>query len=695
MENLPLFPEEFEQTISSQTHIETVFAHMQWLKDTLNRYAYAYYVLDEPMVPDAEYDRLFKELEQLEFAHPQFCALDSPTRRVGGAALKSFNQHTHALPMLSLNNAFSEEELFAFDQRLREGLELSNSAPPLAYAVDLKFDGLALSLRYEKGLLCSAATRGDGQTGEEVTENVRTIRNIPLRLNTLNPPVVLEVRGEVLMYREDFKALNQTQQINGQKRFANPRNAAAGSLRQLDSRITAQRPLRFFAYGLGQLEGCELPATHYDQIHWLKTLGLPVSSHLQRVRGGKGLLDYYVSIGQIRDQLPFDIDGVVYKLDHIKQQGQLGYVSRAPRFAIAHKYPPQEMLTILRDIEVQVGRTGTLTPVAKLDPVNVAGVMVGSATLHNEDEISRKGLMIGDTVIVRRAGDVIPEVLGAVFERRTGHERVFSMPKQCPVCGSAVFRALGESALRCTGGVLCKAQRKQIILHFAQRRAMDIEGLGEKLVDQLIEQNLVTTPADLYRLTLSDLANLDRMAEKSATNVLNQIEKSKRVVLGRLIFALGIRHVGETTAKDLTRVYSSLQSLMQADMEGLTQVSEVGPVVAESIVQFFAQEVNQVCVQQLLEYGVSPYLELETKPQGVDQIFSGKQFVLTGTLPDLSREQAKEMIELRGGKVSASVSKKTDFVLAGEAAGSKLEKAQQLNLHILNQAEFLHLIEKT
>ncbi len=693
METLPLFPDGLEQTSTAQVQTETQLARIQSLQATLNRYAHAYYVLDEPIVPDAEYDRLFKELESLELAYPQFCSLDSPIRRVGGIPLKFFKQHTHTVPMLSLNNAFSEEELFAFDQRLREGLELSDTALPLIYAVDLKFDGLALSLRYENGLLCSATTRGDGKTGEDVTENVRTIRNIPLRLNTPNPPIILEVRGEVLMYRNDFETLNQTQLFNGQKIFANPRNAAAGSLRQLDSRVTAQRPLRFFAYGLGQAEGCELLPTHFDQMNALKFLGFPVSSYLQRAEGAKGLLDYYDSIGKIRNQLPFDIDGVVYKLDHVKQQGQLGYVSRAPRFAIAHKYPPQEVLTVLRDIEVQVGRTGCLTPVAKLDPVSVAGVMVSSATLHNEDEISRKALMIGDTVIVRRAGDVIPELLAPIIERRTGQERVFIMPKQCPVCGSGVFRALGESALRCTGGVFCKAQRKQIILHFAQRRAMDIEGIGDKLVDQLIERNLVTTPADLYRLSLSDLANLDRMAEKSASNVLNQIEKSKRIVLNRLVFALGIRHVGESTAKDLTRVYPSLQALMQADMTSLTQVSEVGPVVAESIVQFFAQGVNQACVQQLLEYGVTPYLEQEGRMQIVEQVFSGKQFVLTGTLSNLSREQAKQMVELRGGKVSASVSKKTDFVLAGEAAGSKLEKAQQLNLHILDEAEFLSLIE--
>jgi DNA ligase (NAD+) len=556
----------------------------------------------------------------------------------------------------------------------------------------LKFDGLAINLRYVNGLLQQAATRGDGETGEDVTENVRTIRNLPLSLTGPAVPDLLEVRGEVLMLRADFNRLNAAQLAAGLKLFANPRNAAAGSLRQLDSRITAQRPLRFFAYGLGEVRGGNPPSGHVEQIDWLVSLGLPVAGERAQVHGPQGMLAFYRRIGEHRDSLPFDIDGVVYKVNDQRLQRQLGFVSRAPRFAIAHKYAPQEMLTVLRDIDVQVGRTGALTPVAKLDPVTVGGVVVSSATLHNEDEIQRKGLLIGDTVIVRRAGDVIPEVLGPVTERRTGQERAFVMPGVCPVCGSAARRAPDESVTRCTGGLICSAQRKQALIHFAHRRAMDIEGLGDKLVDQMVDAGLLRTPADLYRLGLLKLSALERMGEKSASNLLAAIEKSKQAGLARLIFALGIRHVGETTAKDLAKSFGSMYALMQADMDRLAQVNDVGPVVAASIVEFFAQPLNRECVEQLLAVGLKATLDTYSAAPG-DGPLSGKTFVLTGTLPTLGRDEAGALIEAAGGKVSSAVSKKTDFVLAGEAAGSKLEKARQLGVPILDEAAFRTLLQ--
>ncbi len=666
----------------------------QDIRGLLNRYSHEYYVLDQPTVPDAEYDRLFRELQALELAHPELLTPDSPTQRVGAPALREFATVRHAVPMLSLNNAFEESDVTAFDQRVRDGLELPDNAPPVRYATELKFDGLALSLRYERGVLVRAATRGDGETGEDVTANVRTIRNVPLSLSGNSIPDVLEVRGEVLMHRADFQRLNEQQAASGQKIFANPRNASAGSLRQLDSRITAGRPLRFFAYGLGEV-GAGVPSdSHFAQIDWLASLGFPVGEHRQQVHGSQGLLDFYRRIGTLRDSLPYEIDGVVYKVDDLKQQRQLGFVSRAPRFAVAHKYPPQEMLTVLRDIEVQVGRTGALTPVAKLDPVLVGGVTVSSATLHNEDEIARKGLLIGDTVIVRRAGDVIPEVMGPVIEKRTGAERAFRMPLQCPVCGSGVTKAPDEAVLRCTGGLICSAQRKQAIVHFAHRRAMDIEGLGDKLVEQIVDAQLVRTPADLYRLGFTALAQLERMGEKSASNLLDAIEKSKNAGLARLIFALGIRHVGETTAKDLARALGSMHALMDADQERLSQVKDVGPVVAASIVAFFAQPMNRECVEQLLAVGVIGEVPRSASvPAASVAAVSGKTFVLTGTLPTLSRDEAAALIEQAGGKVSGSVSKKTDYVVAGEAAGSKLDKAQSLGITILDEAGLRDLLQ--
>ena len=605
----------------------------------------------------------------------------------GNGALLRLENYTYEGP-----SAFEEAEVRAFDQRVRDGLELTATAPPLCYSVEPKFDGLAISLRYENGVLVQAATRGDGETGEDVTENVRTIKNIPLRIEAATLPKTLEVRGEIIMLKTDFEQLNQRQAQAAQKIFANPRNAAAGSLRQLDSKITASRPLRFFAYGIGDTNGAAMPGSHDAQLQWLESMGFPTSKLRKTVLGAEGLLAYYKDIGEARNSLPFDIDGVVYKLNDCQQQRQMGFVSRAPRFAIAHKYPPQEMLTVLRDIEIQVGRTGTLTPVAKLDPVSVGGVVVSSATLHNEDELTRKGLLIGDTVIVRRAGDVIPEVLGPVVEKRTGVERTFKMPTHCPVCGSIAQRLPGESALRCTGGLICSAQRKQALLHFAQRRAMDIEGLGDKIVDQLVELGLVRTPADLYRLGLVKLAQLERMGEKSALNLLEGIEKSKKTSLAKLIFALGIRHVGEATAKDLARHYRSMSALMEADEASLSRINDVGPVVAASIVQFFSNPVNRECVEQLLSVG----LELNHAEAGpvreIDPEIKDKTFVLTGSLPNLSRDEASAMIEACGGKVTSAVSKKTDYVVAGEAAGSKLEKAQQLGIKVLDEAELKTLL---
>lgn len=686
MTTLPLFGED-ELPVPEQRAAQ--------LRALLNRYSHEYYVLDRPSVPDAEYDRLFRELQALEQAHPKLFLPDSPTQRVGAPALREFASVRHAVPMLSLNNAFEQEDVAAFDQRVRDGLELPAHAPAVRYATELKFDGLALSLRYENGVLVCAATRGDGQTGEDVTANVRTIRNVPLSLAGAGLPQVLEVRGEVLMHRADFQKLNEQQAASGQKTFANPRNASAGSLRQLDSRITAMRPLRFFAYGLGEVSAGAPTDSHFAQIDWLASLGFPVGQHRERVEGPQGLLGFYHRVGAMRDSLPYEIDGVVYKVDDLRQQRQLGFVSRAPRFAVAHKYPPQEMLTVLRDIEVQVGRTGALTPVAKLDPVVVGGVTVSSATLHNEDEITRKGLLIGDTVIVRRAGDVIPEVMGPVVEKRNGSERAFRMPSQCPVCGSAVVKAPDEAVLRCTGGLICSAQRKQALVHFAHRRAMDIEGLGDKLVEQIVDAHLVRTPADLYRLGFTALAALERRGEKSASNLLSAIEASKQAGLARLIFALGIRHVGETTAKDLARAFGSMSALMDADEERLSHVKDVGPVVAASIVAFFAQPMNRECVEQLLAVGVVGELQRsqnEAAPVAVAAV-SGKTFVLTGTLPTLSRDEAAALIEQAGGKVSGSVSKKTDFVVAGEAAGSKLDKAQALGITILDETGLRQLLQ--
>lgn len=772
---------------------------MAWLVKELNHHIYNYHVLDAPTIPDAEYDRLFRELQALEAQHPQAVSVDSPTSRVGAAPIPEFRQVTHAVPMLSLNNGFSDEDIDNFDRRVREGLGHAQ----VKYNAELKFDGLAISLRYENGVFVQAATRGDGYTGEDVTANIRTVRVIPLRLRGEGDenavPDVLEVRGEVLMFKDDFERLNQRQRDAGQKEFANPRNAAAGSLRQLDARITAQRRLRFFAYGIGLLEGAALPASHSAALDWLDRLGLPVSKERAVVTGCEGMLGYFRDIGARRKALPYEIDGVVYKVDRLADQRELGFVSRAPRFALAHKFPAEEALTTVSAIDVQVGRTGAITPVARLVPVSVGGVTVTNATLHNEDEVRRKDVRVGDTVVVRRAGDVIPEVLSVVLERRpTPAPPVYELPKTCPVCGSHVVREEGEAVARCSGGLTCAAQRKEAIRHFAGRRMMDIEGLGDRYIDSLVECNLIHGVADLYRLTMDDLLKMKRLADerdgttpetvrqgkvatKWADNLLAAIAASKNPPLERLLFALGIRHVGESTAKTLADWLGSLALVRRAPAALLRVLPDIGGTVAEAIADFFAEPKNQQALNDLLAAGVAPQGEHPPRAQlreklddvgllaalGIPKlteprarqlladgrtlddlahlkIFSvfglpdgvvvaleqwmavpanretlaalaalraellallpqdavdaagpltGKTFVLTGTLPTMSRDAAGALIEQAGGKVSGSVSKKTSYVVAGTEAGTKLEKAESLGVPVLDEAGLLALIK--
>ena len=662
------------------------------LRAELDRHSHAYHVLDAPTIADAEYDRLFAELQQLEREHPELRTADSPTQRVGAPPAPQFSQVVHSVPMLSLNNGFSDEDIFAFDRRVRDALKQDT----VDYAAELKFDGLAINLRYEDGLFVQAATRGDGTTGEDVTANIRTVRSIPLRLHGQHPPRVLEVRGEVLMHKADFARLNGRQAEAGQKPFANPRNAAAGSLRQLDSRITAARQLGFYAYGIGALDGAAMPASHSGLLDWYLTLGVPVSPQRAVVSGAAGLLAYFAAVGARRAGLPYDIDGVVYKVNSAAAQQQLGFVARAPRYALAHKFPAEQAQTTVQDIEVQVGRTGAITPMARLLPVFVGGATVTNATLHNEEELRRKDIRIGDTVIVRRAGDVIPEVVGFVAELRPPDAREFVMPSACPVCGSAIVKPEDEVIARCSGGwTHCAAQRKGGLMHFVSRRAIDVEGLGEQLIEQLVDKGLIGSAVDLYRLEAAQLAGLERMAEKSAQNVVAALEKSKHTTLARFVYALGIRHVGEATAKALARHFGSLDALLHgATWEAgiqLLEVADVGPVVARSISEFMSDPYNAAQVQALRAAGFTwsegPHVQKAVSP------LAGKSFVLTGTLPQLGRDDAAALIEAAGAKVAGSVSKKTAYVVAGADAGSKLIKAQELGIPVLDEAGLLELLD--
>ena len=673
-------------------------ARVEALRAELESHDYAYYVLDAPTVPDAEYDRLFRALQELETAHPELVTPDSPTRRVGGQPSPELAAVAHAVPMLSIRTETdtTDQGARAFDARVRRALGLEDSAPPVSYAAELKFDGLAVSLRYEAGVLVLAATRGDGSTGEDVTANVRTLRQVPLRLAGEAPPV-LEVRGEIYMRRDDFERLNAAQAAAGQKCFVNPRNAAAGSLRQLDPAITARRPLSFFAYGLGEVQGWILPDTHSGVLDALAAFGLPVCAHRTQAAGPEPLARFHAEMARLRETLPFDIDGVVYKVDSLARQKELGFVSREPRWAVAHKYPAQEVATRLLGIDVQVGRTGAITPVARLEPVFVGGVTVTNATLHNQGEIDRKDVRIGDWVVVRRAGDVIPEVVGAIVERREGEPPRFDLlaaiGQRCPECGSHVVRGEDEAVARCTGGLFCPAQCKQALLHFAGRRAVDIDGLGEQIVNQLVGAGIVRTPADLYdetRLNREVLAGLARMGEKSAANLVKAIDGSRDTTLARFIFALGIRNVGETTAKDLARHFGNLPALLAADEAALLEVPDVGPVVARCIVEFFAEAHNREVIAALQRAMRWPETEGAARPAAGG--LAGKTFVLTGTLPGLRRDEAAALIEAAGGKVSGSVSKKTDYVVAGTDAGSKLDKAQQLGITILGENELQDLL---
>ena len=655
------------------------------LRQDLRRYEYEYHVLDNPTIPDAEYDRLFHQLKALEAAHPELITADSPTQRVGAKPLSGFAQIRHEIPMLSLDNAFSDEEFYAFVKRIED--RLIRLPEPLTFCCEPKLDGLAVSILYVNGVLTQAATRGDGTTGEDITANIRTIRNIPLQLLMDNPPARLEVRGEVFMPHAGFERLNQLALEKGEKTFANPRNAAAGSLRQLDPKITSKRPLVLNAYSIGIAEGVDLPNTHYDRLQWLKSIGIPVNPEIRLCNGTDEVLDFYRDIQNKRSSLGYDIDGTVLKINDIALQEKLGFISKAPRWAIAYKFPAQEELTRLNDVEFQVGRTGAITPVAKLEPVFVAGVTVSNATLHNGDEIERLDIAIGDTVVIRRAGDVIPQIIGVLHDRRPADARPIIFPKTCPVCDSAIVRIEGEAVARCTGGLFCAAQRKEALKHFVSRKAMDIDGVGGKLIEQLVDRELVHTPADLFKLDLTTLTRLERMGAKSAENALASLEKAKNTTLARFIFALGIREVGEATALNLANHFKTLEALQNADLEALQQVPDVGEVVANRILAFWHEPHNVAVVNDLIAQGVR-WETVETK-EVAENRFKGKTVVLTGTLTQMGRNEAKALLQDMGAKVSGSVSAKTDFVIAGDAAGSKLTKAQELGVAVLTEEEFL------
>ena len=670
------FPENFMTNI--QTQIDN-------LRKTLRQYEYEYHVLDNPTVPDSEYDRLFHQLKALELAHPEFLTSDSPTQRVGAKPLSGFSQIRHEIPMLSLDNAFSDEEFNAFVKRIEDRLIVLPK--PLTFCCEPKLDGLAVSILYVNGILTQAATRGDGTTGEDITANIRTIRNIPLQLLTDNPPTRLEVRGEVFMPHAGFERLNEYALEHGEKTFANPRNAAAGSLRQLDPNITSKRPLVLNAYGIGIAEGVELPNTHYARLQWLKSIGIPVNPEIRLCNGTNEVLDFYRDIQNKRSSLGYDIDGTVLKINDIALQNELGFISKAPRWAIAYKFPAQEELTVLNDVEFQVGRTGAITPVAKLEPVFVAGVTVSNATLHNGDEIERLNIAIGDTVVIRRAGDVIPQIIGVLHERRPDNAKPIIFPTNCPVCDSQIIRIEGEAVARCTGGLFCAAQRKEALKHFVSRKAMDIDGVGGKLIEQLVDRELVHTPADLFKLDLTTLTRLERMGAKSAENALNSLEKAKSTTLARFIFALGIREVGEATALNLANHFKTLDALKAADLEELQQVPDVGEVVANRIFVFWREAHNVAVVDDLIAQGV--HWETVEVKEASENLFKDKTVVLTGTLTQMGRNDAKALLQQLGAKVSGSVSSKTDFVIAGDAAGYKLAKAQELNITVLTEEEFL------
>ncbi|MDD2166127.1 NAD-dependent DNA ligase LigA [Glaesserella parasuis] len=663
--------------------IETQLEH---LREKLREYEYHYHVLDNPLVPDAEYDRLMNELKNLEWQHPELITSDSPTQRVGAKPLDGFAQITHETPMLSLDNAFSDDDLTGFLRRIEDRIAINSNQ--IEFCCEPKLDGLAVSILYVDGVLTQAATRGDGTTGEDITANIRTIRNIPLKLKSSNPPHRLEVRGEVFMPQQGFEQLNEKALAKGEKTFANPRNAAAGSLRQLDPKITRQRPLMLNAYNIGVYESDdELPTTHFDRLQWLKTLGIPVNAEITLATGSQALTAFYQKIQAKRSSLGYDIDGTVLKVNKIVLQEQLGFISKAPRWAIAYKFPAQEEMTILNDVEFQVGRTGAITPVAKLEPVFVAGVTVSNATLHNGDEIERLGIAIGDTVIIRRAGDVIPQIVGVVAERRLDNAKKIAFPTACPVCNSAVVRVEGEAVARCTGGLFCGAQRKEALKHFVSRKAMDIDGVGEKLIEQLMERELIRTPADLFKLDHTTLMRLERMGEKSANNALQSIEKAKNTTLARFLFALGIRDVGESTAQNLANHFGTLDAIRQADLDTLKQVQDVGEVVANRLFQFWQEPHNIEVVEDLIAQGVKWQ---DVVPQEIaDNPLKDKTVVLTGTLTQLTRDQAKALLQQLGCKVSGSVSSKTDYLIAGEKAGSKLAKAQELGVKILSEDELI------
>ncbi|OTQ59557.1 NAD-dependent DNA ligase LigA [Gilliamella sp. A7] len=683
-----------EHSVAPSSSNQDVITQISILRDLIRHHEYCYYVLDAPEIPDVEYDKLIKQLQNLELAHPELITPDSPTQRVGGAPLSQFSSIRHQLPMLSLDNVFDESSFIAFNKRIKDRLELDENQA-VEYCCELKLDGLAVSLLYENGQLIQAATRGDGTTGEDITANVRTIKTIPLILQGENIPSRLEVRGEVFMTHKGFAKLNAEAEKRNEKIFANPRNAAAGSLRQLDPKITAKRPLTFFCYGVGINEGAELPNTHYARLMQFKAWGLPVSDKVKIRHGAQEALDYFKQIGDQRMSLDFDIDGVVIKVNSIAEQKQLGFVARAPRWATAFKFPAQEEVTKLNKVDFQVGRTGAITPVARLEPVSVAGVIVSNATLHNSDEIIRLGIREGDYVTVRRAGDVIPQIVAVIKDRRPADTKEIVFPTHCPICGSIIVRDEGQAISRCAGGLICQAQRKEALKHFVSRRAMNVEGLGDKIIEQLVDKEYVKTPADLYKLTVPILCSLDKVGEKLANNLMSALNKSKNTSLNRFIFALGIPNVGEVTAENLVNQLGNLTAIENASLEQLQLVNDIGAVIAESIIDFFQEPHNRTVIDQLIseEIGIH-WPDVEVQLLTTDSPFSDKTVVLTGTLSILTRDEAKAKLKQLGAKVTGSVSKKTDLVIAGEAAGSKLTKAQELGIKVIDEQELINLLNQ-